>query len=482
MEHTVLSIKELTNEKERPFACPHCQRRFNRRYNLNMHIRLHDPHPFVANAINSIVPDPYMDEIFHIPQAQHYCQGNYTTWDPKLTTPPGLYLISIGLQSLGNLFNVTHLCSVQGLRATNLLFAFLLLLVISAISSRLHRPWSGYHSLSLTWFPISFFYFYLYYTDTGSTLFVLLSYLGVLTDNYFMAGLMGAIAVTFRQTNIIWVFYFMILSIIQLIRSQTNNALYNPTCDKVVSIKDLVHSLHSLARLTLTHMVYIVPRIWTFAITLAGFVAFLIWNNGIVLGDKSNHLAGLHLPQLFYFTSLLSFFSAPLVLTLRNVVHLLDWNLKSLLFGLISTGIMVLAVHYYTFEHPFILADNRHFSFYAWKKIYRRHWSVRYALTPLYYISMRWNRIIIGSHVSVLWMIGYVFTLLLTLVPSPLLEFRYFILPFIFFCIHLPPPSPSNIFITLVTYSLINMCVIYLFLYRPFTWPQNPGEWQRFMW
>jgi alpha-1,2-glucosyltransferase len=59
-------------------------------------------------------------------------------------------------------------------------------------------------------------------------------------------------------------------------------------------------------------------------------VAFLVWNEGIVLGDKSNHVAGLHFPQLFYYTSFFSLFSAPLVLTLQNGKRLLSfgWTLK----------------------------------------------------------------------------------------------------------------------------------------------------------
>ncbi len=31
----------------------------------------------VLNKINEYVSKPYMDEIFHVPQAQQYCQGNY---------------------------------------------------------------------------------------------------------------------------------------------------------------------------------------------------------------------------------------------------------------------------------------------------------------------------------------------------------------------------------------------------------------------
>lgn len=48
-------------------------------------------------VMNSVNPNPYMDEIFHIPQAQRYCNGTFCTWDPKITTLPGLYLFSSGI-------------------------------------------------------------------------------------------------------------------------------------------------------------------------------------------------------------------------------------------------------------------------------------------------------------------------------------------------------------------------------------------------
>ena len=31
----------------------------------------------ISVQINQYVPNPYMDEIFHIPQAQKYCQGKF---------------------------------------------------------------------------------------------------------------------------------------------------------------------------------------------------------------------------------------------------------------------------------------------------------------------------------------------------------------------------------------------------------------------
>jgi hypothetical protein len=32
------------------------------------------------------------DEPFHVRQTQRYCSGNYRSWDPKITTFPGLYI------------------------------------------------------------------------------------------------------------------------------------------------------------------------------------------------------------------------------------------------------------------------------------------------------------------------------------------------------------------------------------------------------
>ena len=88
-----------------------------------------------------------LDEIFHIPAAQRYCAGNFSYWDPKITTPPGLYLYSTLVIKLAQFasskvlkdkfLNVIHFynlsqieCGVLELRATNvLLFPFIFVLL-----------------------------------------------------------------------------------------------------------------------------------------------------------------------------------------------------------------------------------------------------------------------------------------------------------------------------------------------------------------
>lgn len=43
------------------------------------------------------VPDPYMDEPFHVDVAENFCRGQFTYQNAKVTTPPGLYIVSVVL-------------------------------------------------------------------------------------------------------------------------------------------------------------------------------------------------------------------------------------------------------------------------------------------------------------------------------------------------------------------------------------------------
>ncbi|XP_049669913.1 dol-P-Glc:Glc(2)Man(9)GlcNAc(2)-PP-Dol alpha-1,2-glucosyltransferase isoform X4 [Accipiter gentilis] len=77
-------------------------------------------------AINRRQRGPYMDEAFHVPQAQAYCHGRFLQWDPMITTLPGLYLASVGVvKPAARLFGWTGsvVCSVGMLRFINLLFS-----------------------------------------------------------------------------------------------------------------------------------------------------------------------------------------------------------------------------------------------------------------------------------------------------------------------------------------------------------------------
>ena len=175
----------------------------------------------VGELVEQNVPEPYMDEIFHIPQAQRYCAGNFTQWDDKITTLPGLYLFSVGLLEplsklspvLGLELGETKLCSVRVLRSVNLLMSLLVLALLHTITSQLHGSKEGYSEVLGLWssanmalMPVLFLFSFLYYTDQISTALVLLTFSLHLAEQDWLSSLAGLLAVLCRQTNIVWTF------------------------------------------------------------------------------------------------------------------------------------------------------------------------------------------------------------------------------------------------------------------------------------
>ncbi|XP_060050625.1 dol-P-Glc:Glc(2)Man(9)GlcNAc(2)-PP-Dol alpha-1,2-glucosyltransferase isoform X5 [Erinaceus europaeus] len=101
-------------------------------------------------AVGRALREPYMDEVFHLPQAQRFCQGHFTEWDPMITTLPGLYLLSVGVvKPAGWLLGWPEqvVCSIGALRFVNLLFSagnfYLLHLLLCRTQPRHKLPPAG---------------------------------------------------------------------------------------------------------------------------------------------------------------------------------------------------------------------------------------------------------------------------------------------------------------------------------------------------
>ncbi|CAO3626088.1 unnamed protein product [Mucor hiemalis] len=371
-----------------------------------------------SRLINNEITEPYLDEIFHIPQSQQYCRGDFFTWDQKITTPPGLYWTSNLIVYIARLFHY-DLCTVNTLRFTNILFSiglyFVLLSLILTLSNKRNNWKTQLYALTLCWFPINYFFNFLYYTDPGSTFFVMLSYLLVKKKQYNLAGIIGIVSLTFRQTNVIWITLFMMITIIDTLaninhkKNDEDNSrhLDNPICSSVNTPTQALKIILDFVSCVFRNLTTVLPNILTFLLAIILFAAFLAWNGGIVLGDRSNHIAGFHFPQLFYYTSLLSFFAAPWTLSKAAISSLFQFSLKRILAGIGSCLVTLYLIHKYTFEHPFLLSDNRHYTFYIWKNIYRRHWIVRYALAPAYIASGYLNIQAFGNKM------GYALTLII---------------------------------------------------------------------
>ncbi|KAJ3143296.1 glucosyltransferase [Geranomyces variabilis] len=435
-------------------------------------------------------PEPYMDEIFHIRQTQHYCRGEYTVWDQKITTPPGLYATSVALIRLFGLP-----CTASVLRMHNLAFLAGTFAVLVAVHRTLH-PHEGsiktsiLNAFTLSLLPISWFFHMLYYTDPGSTFLVLLAYLASLKGMHKSSAAVGLLALTYRQTNVAWVLFMAgVVGMRVLSESQRPSRTYSR-----VTFADLegwggfAAHLMSIASTAFQRSGTLVLALWPYITVALLFAAFVQWNGGIVLGDRSNHIATIHIPQLYYFASSLMGFSV-LSSDVPGAISAALQRFRSFRTGFsFAAAISALAlfmcwtIHKFTVEHPFLLADNRHYSFYVWKNIYRRHQLVRYAAI-MGYLPAMWvlSRKLVSAQ-PVLLVLLYVVATAATLVPTPLLDFRYYVLPFLLFRMHVRSPSAGVLLVEAVAYAAVNLATIWLFGERPFRWASEPDAWQRFMW
>lgn len=86
-------------------------------------------------------------------------------------------------------------------------------------------------AFSISLFPLNYFFQFLFYTDSGSTLFVLASYYLMLKKYYQSSAYVAGVAVLYRQTNIVWVLFGIALVLIgnveQLFSKANNNSNNN---------------------------------------------------------------------------------------------------------------------------------------------------------------------------------------------------------------------------------------------------------------
>lgn len=304
----------------------------------------------------------------------------------------------------------------------------------------------------------------------------------------------------------------------------------------------------------------ILPQI----IIIVLFALFVLWNGGVVLGDKSNHVATIHAPQMLYLWPYITFFSLPVIfdvvfhhiyalfspqplssktntqstpqypslqLVLPTTATTRNYVSTRLLLFLAFTALSLIAVHYNTIIHPFTLADNRHYVFYVFK-ILRMHWSVRYLAVPAYVIcawlvlgaiggtasstsSVKGSTMIPptkqantrlentsanGSSTNqaasettpptrASFVLIWLATTTLTLITAPLVEPRYYIIPWVVWRLHVLPASTLQrsstawiLWAETAWLLLINAATGYIFLHRGYEWPQEPGVVQRFLW
>ncbi|MED6187266.1 hypothetical protein PIB30_074786, partial [Stylosanthes scabra] len=491
----------------------------------------------VTILVNRVVPDPYMDEIFHIPQAQQYCKGNFRSWDPMITTPPGLYYLSLaqvaplfGFYSMKGTSPFSDLCSAAFLRSVNGVLAIICCIILYDITAHLKPALDDkkkmLQTVVLSLYPLHWFFTFLYYTDVASLTAVMAMYLACLKKNYWFSALIGAFSVVIRQTNIIWVLFVACTGILDYSlnhrkgtvgTAKSDVSISNPSSanstgktnvsyvrrrKSVKSVDTVESSLPTTPVPTMSSG--LVDEIQTIVLTLwhkkweililfspyfmvfVAFILFVRWNGGIVLGAKEAHTVTPHFAQILYFGLVSILALAPMYFSLAHALDLLHLLRKygalcCFFLGFVALIAGFLSVHFFSVAHPYLLADNRHYPFYLWRKIIMAHWSIKYLLVPIYLCS--WLSIIhtLGKLRSKIWVLAYVLATAAVLVPAPLIEFRYYTIPFYFLVLNSNFQDSGKWLLTGILYIGVNIFTMMMFLFRPFHWDHEPGI-QRFIW
>lgn len=140
-----------------------------------------------------------------------------------------------------------------------------------------------------------------------------------------------------------------------------------------------------------------------------------------------------HVSQLLYFalfTFIFNPFSVQDIIRIRDKLLIKLKKTNFILRWLLLNIVFLAVVHYTSFRHPFLESDNRHYSQKFYKFVISTH--RKYYFVPIYAFIVLFLyeafKPRIGEKIN-LFFLMFVLCCILTLVPTPLFDFRYFLTP-----------------------------------------------------
>ncbi|KAL6783998.1 hypothetical protein ACKKBG_A04370 [Auxenochlorella protothecoides x Auxenochlorella symbiontica] len=421
--------------------------------------------------INKAMPTPYMDEVFHVGQTQRYCRGEFWEWDPKITTFPGLYLIGSAVGVLADALQIGpqgSICSVAALRTVTVLLAVACVPVFFATAKLAVPSRTETQALLIAalccLLPTHFFFAFVYYTDVASTLATMGAYAASLQGRHALSAVAAAAAIAVRQTNAVWVAFMVGAGVLR------DAGVARGGGGVEVEARALLAWLRAPRNWSL------LARNWgAHAALLAAFAGFLVANGGVAVGDRAHHAPALHVVQLCYAAAFAALAAgAALAPEAARVARHAASRPGLAAAACVACGAAVAAT---TRAHPFLLADNRHYMFYIWRRLIAPApllWVPAYALA----LGTLWTGL--GRANGALWRLGLLLATALVLVPSPLVEPRYFTVPTLLVLLHGPAPGTKAGVACAAAFAALNIATLLVMAHRPFIW--GDGTVARFMW
>ena len=335
--------------------------------------------------------------------------------------------------------------------------------------------------------PVLYFFSFLYYTDQVSTAMVLLTLCLQMSGQRWLSAFAGLLSVLCRQTNIVWVFLCGALSagdiLVTEVRCHQASTKRPPTISLTTSgqLRELVIGTWDISRTwkLIRVLGLVILRCGGYVVVGAAFLVFVRLNDGVVVGDRSAHVVTIHLAQILYFAAFFTALTFPYAV--KNIPEFIAFTRRNVLRTVLTAIVILGVIHFNTLAHPYLLADNRHFTFYLWRRIILRHEAIKYLLCPGYLFGL-YHICQSMAKSDLIFKLVLPFCVIINIVPQLLMEFRYFIIPYILVRAQIKPNCWKSLAIESVMMISVNIITLYVFLFKPFKWASEPDSWQRFMW
>jgi hypothetical protein len=151
-------------------------------------------------AMNVLHPGPAADERDHLAVIHQFASGDWHHPEALAMFPAYHAILAFPARILGG--------GTAWIRATGLLDAIVILVVVGWAAARTRRPGRGHVLLQVLWLPVLFPFVPLIYTDPAAATWVFLAFALQLTRRPVPAAVALAVACLLRQSNVIWVAFF----------------------------------------------------------------------------------------------------------------------------------------------------------------------------------------------------------------------------------------------------------------------------------
>ncbi len=361
----------------------------------------------------------YADESYHYKQITRFHDLNFELVG-MLTTIPGYHaLMALFSSVLGK-------PSFMKIRFLTFVISLISIPLFYLLAKKIHqdKKTALTRTLQFMFFPISFIYYPLVYTDTFSTLLVLAALFFIEKKRYYVAGLLSIFSIAVRQNNFVWHIFLWAYSFVSL------------------------HGFAYSKEIIVSHL----RKTILFPLGIAAFGIFVRLNGGIAFGDKTSHQAGLYLGNIYFFLAMASVLFLPLLLS-----ELRKKTILTKKFGLgLALGMMTAAsffffppkLHGYNLSPGFLHDVILSLAYQKYALVYA--FAIFAGFMTLYTMELKKYAYFI-----------YPFAVL-CLLPSWLVEQRYLILSFILLLVFRQEKS-RRIEWTFITYSVL-LCLALFYM------------------